>query len=308
MSENPLPVTAYKDRMFIHLFSDKNRLLQLYNAVRGTHYENPEDIDVNTLENVLFMNMKNDLSFTFHEELSLYEHQSSMNPNMPLRGLLYIARLYEKLTKGMGIYSTRLIPLPNPNFVVFYNGLEEMPPECIMRLSDAYQIPSETPLLDFQVRIININYKENMEFLDKCPILKEYSYFVDLVRNYRQSLPLQEAIRQAIIISKENNVLKDYLEQHGSEVENMLMTEYSREMDIAVNRREAEEDGERRGELKGKIESIFILLSDYKIPKMLERRIRAEKDTELLNKWMKAAAKASSLQEFRELAGLTQTR
>ena len=70
MSENPLPVTAYKDRMFIHLFSDKNRLLQLYNAVRGTHYENPEDIDVNTLENVLFMNMKNDLSFAFHEELS----------------------------------------------------------------------------------------------------------------------------------------------------------------------------------------------------------------------------------------------
>ena len=115
---------------------------------------------------------------------------------------------------------------------------------------------------------------------------------------------MQEAIRQAIIKSKENNVLKDYLEQHGSEVENMLMTEYSREMDIAVNSREAEEDGE----LKGRIESIFILLSDYKIPKMLERRIRAEKDTELLNKWMKAAAKASSLQEFRELAGLTQTR
>ena len=199
MPDPILPVTTYKDRMFIHLFSDKGRLLELYNAVMGTHYDNPEDIEVNTLENVLYMNMKNDVSFAFHEELYLYEHQSSLNPNMPLRGFMYIARLYEKITKGAGIYSSKLIRLPNPNYMVFYNGMDQMPREYTMMLSDAYRIPADSYPLDFKVRVININYKENPEFLDKCPTLKEYSYFVDLVRSYQESLPLQDAIRQAII-------------------------------------------------------------------------------------------------------------
>ena len=304
MDDYPGPAVTYKDRMFIHLFSDRTRLLQLYNAVRDTDYENPEDLQVNTLENVLYMNMKNDVSFLLcQEELSLYEHQSSYNPNMPLRGLMYIARLYEKLTKGAGIYSTRQIPLPNPQFVVFYNGLKKLPPDSVMRLSDAYMQKGGEVELEFRVRVININYKENPEFLEKCAALKDYSYFVELVRSYQQSFPLQEAIRQAIMKSKEENVLKDYLEEHGSEVENMLMTEYSRELDIEVKCSEAKEDGI----IEGRREDIFLLLEDYGIPAALADRIREEKDPAVLAEWLKAAKKASTLPEFENLAGLQAT-
>ena len=301
MSDYPEPVTAYKDRMFIHLFSDRIRLLQLYNAVCGTEYDNPEELQVNTLENVLYMNMKNDVSFLMcQEELSLYEHQSTYNPNMPLRGFLYIARLYEKLTKGTGLYSTKQIRLPNPQYVVFYNGLAKMPRESVMKLSDAYIKKEGEPELELRVRVININYNVNPEFLKKCPILLDYSYFVELVRSYQQSFPLQEAIRRAIIKSKEENVLKDYLEEHGSEVENMLMTEYSRELDIEVNRSEAKEEGK----MEGKRDAILLLLEEYSLSVPLADRIRREEDPSVLDGWLKAAKNASSLHEFVELTGL----
>ena len=301
MSDYAEPVKAYKDRMFIHLFSERNRLLQLYNAVCGTDYDNSEELQVNTLENVLYMNMKNDVSFLMcQEELSLYEHQSTYNPNMPLRGLLYIARLYEKLTKGTGLYATKQIRLPNPQYVIFYNGLAKMPRESVLKLSDAYIKKAGEPELELRVRMININYNENPEFLQKCPALLDYSYFVELVRSYQQSFPLQEAIRRAIIKSKEENVLKDYLEEHGSEVENMLMTEYSRELDIEVNRSEAKEEGK----IEGKIEAILLLLEEYSLAVPLADRIRREEDPLVLDGWLKAAKKASSLREFVELTGL----
>ena len=172
-----------------------------------------------------------------------------------------------------------------------------------MKLSDAYIKKEREPELELRVRVININYNENPEFLKKCPILLDYSYFVELVRSYQQSFPLQEAIRRAIIKSKEENVLKDYLEEHGSEVENMLMTEYSRELDIEVKCSEAKEDGI----IEGRREDIFLLLEDYGIPAALADRIREEKDPAVLAEWLKAAKKASTLPEFENLAGLQAT-
>ena len=85
----------YKDRLFKLIFRDKKDLLQLYNAVNNTEYDNPEDIEVNTLEDVIYMGMKNDVSFLLTDILNLYEHQSTFNPNLPLRGLLYFARLFQ---------------------------------------------------------------------------------------------------------------------------------------------------------------------------------------------------------------------
>ena len=238
------------------------------------------------------------------EELSLYEHQSTYNPNMPLRGLLYIARLYEKLTKGTGLYATKQIRLPNPQYVIFYNGLAKMPRESVLKLSDAYIKKAGEPELELRVRMININYNENPEFLQKCPALLDYSYFVELVRSYQQSFPLQEAIRRAIIKSKEENVLKDYLEEHGSEVENMLMTEYSRELDIEVNRSEAKEEGKIEGKKEGKREALLLLLEGDSLTTQLADKIKEEEDPSVLDGWLKAAKKASSLREFVELAGL----
>ena len=107
-------------------FHDKRDLLSLYNAVNGTDYQDPEDLEINTLENVIYLKMKNDLSFLVGASMNLYEHQSTWNPNMPLRGLLYFAELYERYinSKGYRLSGNTRIPLPFPNYIVFYNGLE----------------------------------------------------------------------------------------------------------------------------------------------------------------------------------------
>lgn len=287
----------YKDRMFIDLFSDKKNLLQLYSAVRGTADVTEEEIEVNTLEGILFLNMRNDISMIIQEELSLYEHQSTDCPNMPLRSFMYSGRLYEGMTMGRAVYSKKLIPIPAPEFIVFYNGPGNKPPEWEMKLSDAYITAPSEPNLELKVRVININYLENPEFLSKCQPLKEYSAFVEMVRDKRKKYSLQEAIRLAIIESKEKGILKDYLQRNGAEVENMLMTEYDREMDIEVNREEAREEGI----LQAKIETILDFLSDLgTVPESLRAGIQRQADVEILKRWVKIAAKASSIEDFLE--------
>ena len=133
----------FKSRMFAMIFSDKKELLKLYNAVANRNYEDPELLEINTLENAFYMSMKNDLSFIIDSRLSLYEHQSTYNPNMPLRFLLYLSELYSGMVAGKNIYGRTRIPLPLPRFIVFYNGTEERPDREVMRLSDSYTIQGE---------------------------------------------------------------------------------------------------------------------------------------------------------------------
>lgn len=128
---------TYKDTVFRMLFSEKENLLSLYNAVNGTDYKHPEDLEINTLENAIYMNMKNDISFVCGFYLNLYEHQSTYNRNMPLRNLFYIARLLEKHIRKDSIYSSKLLRIPSPRFLVFYNGTEHQPERQVLRLSDS---------------------------------------------------------------------------------------------------------------------------------------------------------------------------
>ena len=107
------------------LFSDRKNLLSLYNAVSGSHYDDPEKLEIITLENAIYMGMKNDLAFIIDTELFLYEHQSTYNPNMPLRDLFYISSEYQKLVDHKSLYSSVLQKIPAPQFIVFYNGLEK---------------------------------------------------------------------------------------------------------------------------------------------------------------------------------------
>lgn len=137
---------TYKDTVFRMLFSEKENLLSLYNAVNGTDYKHPEDLEINTLENAIYMNMKNDISFVCGFYLNLYEHQSTYNRNMPLRNLFYIARLLEKHIRKDSIYSSRLLRIPSPRFLVFYNGTEHQPERQVLRLSDSYWKREEDPL------------------------------------------------------------------------------------------------------------------------------------------------------------------
>lgn len=115
----------FKSRLFTMIFSEKKALLELYNAMSGKDYKDPELLEINTLENAIYMSMQNDLSFIIYMRLNLYEQQSTFNPNMPLRNLFYVSNLYSAIVSNENIYGTKLIKLPTPMFVVFYNGYKE---------------------------------------------------------------------------------------------------------------------------------------------------------------------------------------
>ena len=139
VEETHMPFRNYKDRVFRMIFKEKKEFLELYNAMNGTDYKTPEDLIVTTLENAIYLGMKNDVSFLVYDQLALYEHQSTENPNMPLRNLMYVSSIYSELTKDANLYGTRLVKIPEPKFVVFYNGTEEMPEYSELRLSDAFE-------------------------------------------------------------------------------------------------------------------------------------------------------------------------
>ena len=243
------PRRKYKDKLFQRVFSDKKDLLDLYNAVNQTSYTNPDDLEITTLEDVIYLSMKNDLSFIISSTLNLYEHQSTFNPNMPIRGLIYFARLYEAYIKkhDLYVYGHKQIYLPAPQFIVFYNGKEAQPDELTLRLSDCF-IPSlqtsSTPVLECQTRMVNINYGHNQKLLDNCKRLHDYSYFVaEVNRNLDLGYHLKDAIFSAINTCINNDVLSDILVKSQSEVFNMLLTEYDEKRHFKMLYKEGHEDG-----------------------------------------------------------------
>ncbi|MCQ2521321.1 MAG: hypothetical protein MJ105_02990 [Lachnospiraceae bacterium] len=247
----------YKDHLFRRVFSDKKDMLSLYNALNHTNYDNPDDLEVTTLEDAIYMSMKNDLSFIIASSLNLYEHQSSINPNMPLRGFLYFAKLYEAYIKlhHLDIYGRKRLSLPFPQYVVFYNGEEKASDEQIIKLSDLYVVPGNlsenpelAPCLECTARIININYGRNDEILNSCKNLHDYSYFIHEVRQNRlQGKTLERAIDEAVDACIENDILKDFLLKHKSEVSNMLLFTYDEKLHKKTIREEGREEGLAQG-------------------------------------------------------------
>ena len=148
---------TFKSTVFIMVFEDKRNLLELYNAMTGKHYTDPEQLEINTLENAVYMSMKNDLSFLIDGRLSLYEHQSTYNPNLPLRFLIYISQLYAGMTRNENLYGAKTVQIPPPEFVIFYNGEKDMPEEMPLRLSDMYRLKVEDPKLELEAVMLNIS-------------------------------------------------------------------------------------------------------------------------------------------------------
>ena len=148
---------TFKSTVFIMLFEDKNNLLELYNAMTGKHYTDPELLEINTLENAIYMTMKNDVSFLIDGRLSLYEHQSTYNPNLPLRFLFYISKLYAGMTKDANLYGTKIVRIPPPEFVIFYNGQDEQPERALLKLSDMYAVREREVKLELQAVMLNIS-------------------------------------------------------------------------------------------------------------------------------------------------------
>ena len=235
----------YKSRMFTMIFKDKKELLQLYNAVGQRNYDDPELLTINTLENAIYMSMQNDLSFIIDSRLSLYEHQSTYNPNLPLRFLLYLSDLYEKMIKGKNIYGSKMIEIPAPKFIVFYNGKEERPEREVIKLSDAYMTRDEEVSLELSVEVLNINVGHNQELLQACKTLGDYSEYVYRVREYAKEMSIEAAVDRVIDECIREDILREFLERNRAEARAMSIYEYDQEEHIRLEREDAFEDGRK---------------------------------------------------------------
>ena len=244
----------YKDRLFRFLFKDKKDLLDLYNAVNGSNYDEPEELEIVTMEDVIFLKMKNDLSFMVADRLNLYEHQSTYSPNMPLRGLIYLARQYEGIIAKSqeNIYGSKLVKIPTPEFVIFYNGTWEQPDRMALYLSDAFTEGRGSGCLECTATMFNINRGHNQELMEKCRRLWEYSEFIAEVNdNLAKGYSLKRAITTAMSNCIERGVLADILLANKAEVMGMLLTEYDEKKHMKAIRKEGYEDGLEDGIQKG---------------------------------------------------------
>ncbi|HJD30432.1 MAG TPA: Rpn family recombination-promoting nuclease/putative transposase [Candidatus Eisenbergiella stercorigallinarum] len=332
----------YKDSVFRMLYREKKNLLQLYNALNGTSHTDPEELIVTTLENAIYLGMKNDVSFLLDDRMTLYEHQSTWNPNLPLRDLLYISRLLEKHVNAgnRSIYSSSLIRIPAPRFVVFYNGQRRVEDHTVLKLSDAFEKPEKDPALELRVRLVNINPGASPELMERCRTLREYSEFVARIRKHiDEEASIQEAVEQAVSECIREGILAEFLRSQRSEVVAMSIFEYDHEVEmkkltdelretiraeeheraLAEARAEVEEatkklyeEAKEKNRTEGRAEGqthFLLLVLDLRgaVPDWLKERIRCEKDPRLLEDWMKAAADAVSVEDFLSRTGLKES-
>jgi len=258
----------YKDRLFKFVFKEKEDLLQLYNALNGTDYNNPDDVEVNTLEDVVYMGMKNDISFLLTDVLNLYEHQSTFSPNLPLRGLLYFARLYQKIIGNeKKIYSGKLIELPYPQFVVFYNGTMKEPERQVLELQDAFLkwANKENAALNCKAVVLNINLGYNKEVMEKCKKLKEYAQYIARVRKYLEDkYDIQSAIDKATDECIAEGILEQILRDNRGEVRSMILTQYDEQAHIEYEKELSFEEGKEEGIKEGISKGVVAVINTCK--------------------------------------------
>jgi len=243
-----LPPLQSNTSVFTTLFGNEEKIKELYSAIEGKTYPDNVKIEINTLQKALFLSRLNDVSFTIDNKLVvLIEHQSTVNKNMPLRALLYIAELYEQMLKGKDIYRQSLIEIPTPEFIVLYNGPGEYPDKRQLKLSDAFKTQSKEKELELKIKVFNINKGRNTEMAQKSKTLDGYVFLIDRIRgNEKNGMALEDAIAESIKYCIANGILKDYLEKYGSEVAGMLYTEFNMDDALEIAREEGIEEGEKR--------------------------------------------------------------
>ncbi len=272
LSEMPAelkPARNHKSRLFIRLFSEPEELLTLYNAVNDSSYTDSSQLTVNTLEDALYLSMKNDVSFLIGSEMNLYEHQATWNPNMPLRGLFYLSGLYRGYIAAnrLDIYSRVQLHLPVPRYIVFYNGTDTVAERTELRLSDSFEKNGSSGCLECTATVLNINFGHNQKLMNDCRRLYEYSYLVSRIRCYcMNGLELRAAIDRAIGDCLAEDILKEFLTKHREEATMDLMTEL-----FSVERHEMliREEGKLQGEMTKLISQTCRKLSRGKTPEMI---------------------------------------
>ena len=264
----------YKDSVFVDLFSEdekaKENFLSLYNALHNTNLQLSCPVENIRLDNVMYMNIINDVSCLVDNKIIvLAEHQSTINENMPLRFLEYIARLYEKLQAPTDRYLRKLSKIPTPEFYVFYNGKEDYSETTVLKLSDAFITKPEQVPLELEVKVYNINKNKSAELLSRCKTLDEYSLFIEEVRKQTQLDP-ENGFTNAVKICIEKGILKEYLQRKSREVINMLVAEYDYDTDIAVQKQESLMIGIQQGMAQGIQQGIQQGFSDGAYQKAIE--------------------------------------
>ena len=261
----------YKDRLFRFIFSDKGNLLQLYNAINDSHYNNPDDLVITTIDDVVYMGMKNDLSFIIDDIMSLYEHQSTYSPNLPLRGLFYFSAMYRNYIEPMKqkLYTDSPLRIPFPVYLVFYNGSMEEPKRKEILLSDLFIQNGKglQPALECTALLLNINVGHNQELMEKCRILKEYAQFIHTIRSkISVGLPFQEAVETAVEDCISQNILSEILRKNKAEVIDMILTEYDENEFREFLKEDSWKKGHEAGIQTG-IREIIRTFSELQLPK-----------------------------------------
>ena len=270
MNNVSLPVNRiYKDRLYKMIFNDKSELLKLYNAINGTHYDDPAMLTITTLDNAIYMTMENDLSFIIDMRLALYEQQSTVNPNLPLRFLMYIADIYSAYVKDMNIYSSKKLQIPLPSFVIFYNGVQSQPDKSEFLLSELFHPTTDEPALELKAVMLNINKGHNQELMNACHTLRDYSEYVARIRTYSDELPFADAVKKAITECIQENILRDFLLKNRAEAKAMSIYEYDEAKTMRMFRDEGYEEGKIQTTIEMCLE--FNLSSDEILQRLMTK-------------------------------------
>lgn len=256
----------YKDSLFRMIFGNRKAALELYNAINHSNYQNSEQLEITTIEGAIYMGVKNDLSFLIDSVMKLYEAQSTRNPNMPLRGLIYFARVYQGYVekRELDIYSGSHIKIPLPQYIVFYNGSQEEPDRREYRLSDAFERKQDSYCLECVATVLNINTGHNRQLMENCSLLWQYAFFVSKGRLYLERYPenLEGAVDMAVEECIEEDILADFLKKQRGEVKDVILTEYNAERHIRNEKKLSYEEGVKEGIEKGLEQGIKAFIAE----------------------------------------------
>ena len=243
----------YKSDLFSMLMQEKPYALETYNAVNNSNYSDPDEIEIITLEHGVSLSIRNDAAFILDMNANYYEHQSTFNPNMPLRDLLYYAEDLRRWveTEKKNLYGMSKVLIPTPHFVVFYNGRDDIPDITTQKLSDLFHKPTEDPELEVKCSVININPGHNDDLLKKASALSGYMFLVELIRDYQKEMLLSDAIHQAIDECIQRGILRDFLARRRSEVEKAVTLDFTFERQLELTARDEREAGRLEGRLEG---------------------------------------------------------
>ena len=247
---------TYKDSVFVTIFHEKAKLIELYNALFDTNYDESAPIDIVTIKDVLFRTLKNDVAFVLGGRfVVLVEHQSSINENMPLRDLMYISTVLKRMIDTTRLYREKRLMIPRPEFIVFYNGTKDFPAYQELRLSDSFlgeKQKDEEDALQLIVKVYNINTEKNSEILGRCETLRQYSRFVEIMRSYKEDSEMtNDVIVEVLNRCKKEGVLTEFMDKYGTEIVEMLFKELTREEDLEISRLDGYEEGFNSGERAG---------------------------------------------------------